>query len=255
MSRLSAKNLASVLLRSFFLQASWNFERLQNLGALFALAPALRRIYPPEQWPTAYRRHLEYFNTHPFMAGPVLGTTLALEEEAAENPDAPDVAAFRDTVMAPYAAMGDSLFWGGLRPLAAGIALFFAAKGSLLAPLVFLLVFNLPNLWLRTAGLFRGYRQGLAMVEWLQTRRLPDLAVRCKEATVVLLGALSAYLAFTGCRDQGLDPWWGLVLLPLLAAVVALVRRGWSTLLLVMMSGTLVLVLVKVFMEFKGVAG
>ena len=31
--------------RSFLLQASWNFDRLQNLGFLYQLLPGLRRLY------------------------------------------------------------------------------------------------------------------------------------------------------------------------------------------------------------------
>ena len=40
--------------RSFLHQASWNFERMQNLGFCYQLLPGLRRLYgaaPPAETP------------------------------------------------------------------------------------------------------------------------------------------------------------------------------------------------------------
>ncbi len=153
---LPRKLLSLILLRTFFLQASWNFERLQNLGIFYALAPALRFLYRGEELTAACRRHLEYFNTHPFMASPVVGTILALEEKRCRGEKSYlGVQEFKRMVMAPYAAIGDALFWGGIRPVAAGIGLFFAIRGSLWAPIVFLVLFNLPHLFFAAQGCCR----------------------------------------------------------------------------------------------------
>ncbi len=35
--------------------------------------------------PLLLKRHLEFFNTHPYIAAPILGVTLALEEERANG--------------------------------------------------------------------------------------------------------------------------------------------------------------------------
>jgi PTS system mannose-specific IID component len=224
-----------VFLRSLLLQASWNFERMQNLGVLFVLAPALRRLYRGEARAEAFRRHLGNFNTHPYLASPIFGASLALEEQQARGEaGALGSDECRNMLMAPFAAIGDALFWGGLRPLAAGIALLFAVRGSLWAPVVFLLCFNLPHLWLRGVGLVWGYRLGISVVESLQRFRLSDLAVRCKEVTVVLLGALAAYLVFRGFRQEGLAGGWAFPLLPVLALAVFWVRQRWSILLLIL---------------------
>lgn len=240
--------LGKVILRSFFLQASWNFERMQSLGFLFAVAPALRLLYAGEALAAACRRHLEYFNTHPFMASPVIGTTLALEEqERRGEPGYLGVPEFKKMVMAPYAAMGDALFWGGIRPVAAGASLFFAVRGSLWAPAIFLLFFNLPHLWLRCAGVARGYALGLKVVEVVQKRRLPDLAIRLKEGTVVLLGGLCAYLTFLCLRGEDLAPGWGLAAMPAVILGGKLVRRGFSTLLLLLSIAVSILALTWIF--------
>ena len=240
--RLPRTVLAKVFIRSFFLQASWNFERMQSLGLLFVLYPALRLLYRGDALTQACSRHLEYFNTHPFFASPVIGTILALEEQKGSGDEgAVSVQEFKRMVMAPYAAVGDALFWGGIRPLAAGISLFFAAKGSMWAPLIFLAVFNVPHLWLRTAGLVRGYTLGLKVVETMQRRKLPDLAIRLKETTVVLLGGLSAYLIFLGLDAEGLPAGWGLLAIPMVVLFSRLTRRGVSSLLLVLALALLLL--------------
>ena len=247
--RLPKSVLAAVILRSFLLQGSWNFERMQNLGVLYALAPALRLMFPERELLAASQRHLLYFNTHPYLAAPVLGATLALEERTAQGAaEGVGVAEFKNMIMAPYAAIGDALFWGGLRPLAAGIAMFFAVKGSLWAPVVLLLLFNGPHLWLRCLGLIRGYRQGLGVIDTIQRRRLPDLAMRCKEATIVVLGVLSGLLVYSGCREQGIAEIWGVILLGPIFLVTFLVRKGWSPLLLVFLVTGLVLVLSRLIM-------
>ncbi|AMV72560.1 Mannose permease IID component [Desulfuromonas sp. DDH964] len=236
--------LVAVMLRSFLLQASWNFERMQNLGVIFTLAPALRLLFRGEALVQAYQRHLVYFNTHPYFAGPVFGATLALEEDAGRGGAAsPGVAEFKGMIMAPYAAIGDALFWGGLRPLAAGVALFIAVKGSLWAPLVFLILFNLPHLGLRCLGLVQGYRLGMGLVAFIQRFQLPDLAVRCKEATVVLLGVLSGFLVYSACHRQEVSELWGFFLLAPVYLLTVLARRGWSALLLVILVTALVLAL------------
>jgi PTS system mannose-specific IID component len=152
---------------------------------------------------------------------------------------------FKSMVMAPYAAMGDALFWGGIRPLAAVIALFFAAKGSLWAPVVFLAIFNLPHLWFRIFGLLRGYRLELAVVEGIRKYHLPDIAVRCKEGTVILLGGFSAYLVFLCLQKESMSALLGLLLLPAVVLCTRLVRKGLSSQLLVLLIAAIVIVFVQ----------
>jgi len=229
--KLPLKILIQILMRSFLLQASWNFERLQSLGALYVLAPGLRFYYQGKELVDAFQRHLEYFNTHPYMASPVLGAALTLEEARKRGDQSPlGVQEFKNMIMAPYAAMGDALFWGALRPLSACLALFWAAKGSLWAPVVFLLVFNVPHLWMRIAGFWQGYRSGIAVVDYLQRRSLPDLALRVKEATIVLLGGLVAYLSYRCVVQEEWKHLWGLGVLPAVILFSWLVRRGVSVL-------------------------
>ena len=43
-----------------------------------------------EERAAALKRHLEFFNTQPFMANPIFGVTLALEEERANGAEIDD---------------------------------------------------------------------------------------------------------------------------------------------------------------------
>jgi len=240
--RLPLQLQMQLLLRSLLLQASWNFERMQGLGVLYLLAPALRFYYRDAELSRAYGRHTEYFNTHPFLAPALLGATLRLELEqhsGATTALPPDE--FKRMLMAPCAAMGDAFFWGGVRPLAAAVALLFAVQGRWWAPLVLLVLFNLPHLWFRITGFRRGFNLGAGLVELLQRARLPDRAIRLKQATVLLLGVLCAQMATATLRETGQHSAWGLTVLPAAMAIGWICRFSVSPLLLSLGAAVLIL--------------
>jgi PTS system mannose-specific IID component len=224
--------------RLLLLQASWNFERLQGLGFFYSLLPGLKKLYSNEELLSVSRKYVGYFNTNVYLAPMVAGAVLKLEEEQASGIADPtlEIDDFKEMVAAPYAAIGDALFWGGLRPLAAGVALFFAVKGILWAPLVFILLYNLVPTWFRTVFFVRGYRQGMKSVEFIQSHRLPDWAIHTKETTVVVLGGLSAFMVFSQLTQQQLPSWLGLWILIPMVILSLVARKGVSTLLLVFIS-------------------
>lgn len=243
---LSWKTRLHVWFRLLVYQANWNYERLQGLGFFFALLPALRKLYAQEDLPAVCREHASYFNTHPYLAPLVAGVVLKMEEQRCS--DVPvtvevEIAEYKEMVAAPYAAIGDAFFWGGLRPLTAGIALFLAAKGILWAPLVFLLLFNLLPFWFRTVFFRYGYKQGLFSLELIQRYNLPDWAIRTKEAAVVVLGGLTAFLVFTELHLQSHPYWLGLLtFLPMILLGMA-ARKGVSTLVLLFVTVSVILLL------------
>ncbi len=237
-----------IYFRSFLLQASWNFENLQNLGFLYLVLPGLRSIYGDELSIDVQQRQVTYFNTHPYFAPLIAGTTLRMEERLHAGDDvAIDPDAYKKMVMAPFAAMGDALFWGGVRPLAALIGLLIASQGSLWAPVVFLVLFNLPHLFFRAAGLALGYFQELRAIETIQTCRFPDLAIRLKESSTILIGVLCAYLSFKGCEHQELHGLWGFLLLPIVLLFAWLSHKGVTSLFLVLLTTSSLLLLALLF--------
>ena len=160
---LSKQDRRSVALRSTFLQGSWNYERMQNGGWCFAMIPAIKKLYTnKEDQKAALKRHLEFFNTHPYVASPVLGVTLALEEEKANGAQVDDAAiqGVKVGMMGPLAGVGDPVFWFTARPMLGALGASLAMGGSILGPILFLLIFNLPAQGLRYYLMNAGYKLG-----------------------------------------------------------------------------------------------
>jgi PTS system mannose-specific IID component len=196
--------LARSALRSFFIQAGWNFERMQNLGLAWSMLPALRELYPDkERRIKALLRHLEIFNTHPFMAPLLMGSLIRTEQQGLHqgDSDALRTSQFKQALTGPLAAVGDSLFWATLRPLAALAAAALAWMAPELGPLVpmlaYLGLFNLPHLVLRFNGIFQGYTLGADVAEYLRKTDTQGVIAAFRLAALILLGAaLAAFGAF-----------------------------------------------------------
>lgn len=161
--KLSKADRRSVMLRSQFLQGSWNYERMQNGGWAYSLIPALKKLYPnKDDASAALKRHLEFFNTHPYIAAPILGVTLALEEERANGVQIDDAAiqGVKVGMMGPLAGIGDPVFWFTVRPILGAIAASLATGGSVIAPLFFFFVWNIVRVAFLWYTQEFGYQKG-----------------------------------------------------------------------------------------------
>lgn len=204
---LSKNTRLNVMWHSMFLQGSWNYERMQNLGFLFALLPALKKFYPSgsEEAKEALKRHMEFFNTHPYPAAPIIGVTLALEEEKANGVDVEDAAiqGVKVGMMGPLAGVGDPVFWFTLRPIIGAIAASLATGGSIIAPLFFFIVWNairIAFLWYTQEF---GYKQGTAITSDLGGGMLQKVTKGASILGMFILGALIerwVSISFTGAN-------------------------------------------------------
>lgn len=161
--KLTKADRRSVMLRSQFLQGSWNYERMQNGGWAYSLIPALKKLYPnKDDASAALKRHLEFFNTHPYIAAPILGVTLALEEERANGAQIDDAAiqGVKVGMMGPLAGIGDPVFWFTVRPILGAIAASLATGGSVIAPLFFFFVWNIVRVAFLWYTQEFGYQKG-----------------------------------------------------------------------------------------------
>ena len=143
--QLTKSDRKKVWWRSTFLQGSWNYERMQNLGWAYSLIPALKKLYTKkEDQIAALERHLEFFNTHPYVAAPIMGVTLALEEERANGVEIDDAAiqGVKIGMMGPLAGIGDPVFWFTVRPILGALGASLAASGNLVGPLLFFFGWN-----------------------------------------------------------------------------------------------------------------
>jgi PTS system mannose-specific IID component len=186
------KRLAGTYLRSLFIQSTWNFWRMQNLGFVFAMIPTIRFLSGDgEAKSRMLVRHLQPFNTHPCMSGPIIGSVMRLEEDLYRDGRCEEADRLKTALMAPYAAIGDSLFWGSLKPLAGIVGVLLALKGFLLAGLALLLVYNPLHMWVRLKGFLEGYRKGREGVDFIRDMNLPRLNRMIRWMSVVVLGVLA----------------------------------------------------------------
>lgn len=160
MSRIKNIDWIRIFFRSFYLQAALNYESMQALGFVASLTPIVQRICKGTKERTAFlQRHLEFFNAHPYFASYVLGASVRLEER--KEPDTDEaVRTVKRGLYGPLGSLGDQLFWSGLRPVAGVIGALVAFQGSIWGPVLFLLLFNLPHMFVRYWGLKRGYELG-----------------------------------------------------------------------------------------------
>ena len=192
--KLTQSDIRGVFIRSNLFQGSWNFERMQALGFCFSMVPAIRRLYPEnnDARKQAIKRHLEFFNTHPYVAAPVLGVTLAMEEQRANGAEIDDGAinGIKVGLMGPLAGVGDPIFWGTVRPVFAALGAGIAMSGSLLGPLLFFILFNAVRLLTRYYGVAYGYRKGVDIVKDMGGGFLQKLTEGASILGLFVMGAL-----------------------------------------------------------------
>lgn len=192
--KLTSGDIRAVFIRSNLFQGSWNFERMQALGFCFSMVPVIRRFYPEknDDRKQAIKRHLEFFNTHPYVAAPVLGVTMAMEEQRANSAEIDDAAinSLKVGLMGPLAGVGDPIFWGTIRPMFAALGAGIAMNGNLLGPLLFFILFNLVRLATRYYGIVYGYRQGVNIVNYMSGDLLQKLTEGASILGLFVMGAL-----------------------------------------------------------------
>ena len=147
--------------RALMYGASWNYERMQNLGFLYMMVPALKKIYNnTPAMAEAMKRHLEFFNTHQSTA-PFIGGVAAAMEESEGNEGGRAISGIKVGLMGPLAGIGDSLIWLTLVPICFSIGASYSAEGGLLGVFIALALINIINVPLKYFGLKFGYSRRL----------------------------------------------------------------------------------------------
>ncbi len=204
-------NRFELLLAGFklnFLHASWNFERLQNAGFLFSIYGILKKIYmgDKENFLRAIKRHIGFFNTHIFFSPAVAGVITRLEEDIPDtDPEAKEreIENTKMGIMGPLAAIGDSLFWSGLKPIAlllgAAIVLLANPEHVVLvwydACIISLAVFNIPRIAIKNYLLFKAYYEYRQLFMLIQKIKFQDIMKSIKLIGMfVLAGFMAGYI-------------------------------------------------------------
>ena len=191
--KLTKKDRMSVCWRSTFIQGSWNYERMQNGGWAFSLIPAIRKLYKTkEDRSAALQRHLEFFNTHPYLASPVIGVTLALEEDRANGAPVDDVAiqGVKVGMMGPLAGIGDPVFWFTVRPILGALGASLALSGNIMGPIIFFLAWNAIRMAFMWYTQEFGYKTGSRITDDVSGNLLQDITKGASILGMFILGSL-----------------------------------------------------------------
>lgn len=191
--KIDKKTRFKVAARSQFLQGSWNYERMQNGGYAFSMIPAIKKLYKTdEDRQAALKRHMEFFNTTPFMASPIIGVTLALEEERANGGDVDDEAinGVKVGMMGPLAGVGDPVFWFTVRPILGALCASLAMSGNILGPIMFFVVWNLFRWGFQWYTQEFGYKAGSAITDDLSGTMMQDVTRGASMLGMFVLGSL-----------------------------------------------------------------
>ena len=190
---LSKRDRLAVAWRSTFSQGTWNYERMQNGGWAFSMIPAIKKLYKTKEERTAaLKRHLEFFNTHPYIASPILGVTLALEEERANGAPVDDVAiqGVKVGMMGPLAGVGDPVFWFTVRPMLGALGASLAMGGNILGPIIFFLGWNIIRWSFMWYTQEFGYKAGSKITDDLSGGLLQDVTKGASILGMFVLAAL-----------------------------------------------------------------
>ncbi|HEY7585191.1 MAG TPA: PTS system mannose/fructose/sorbose family transporter subunit IID [Candidatus Deferrimicrobiaceae bacterium] len=203
----------SVFRRQFLLQGCWNYEGMQNVGFAYSILPALRRIYSerPDELTKALKRHMEYFNTQPSMAGVILGASVRIEERiAAGEADPRSIGTFKVGLMGSLGAIGDAYFWGALKPMASVAGAILSLVHPLLGIAALLFLYNMSHLPIRVRGFTAGMAGEEGAVQYLKgagfatrTENRKIIAAILGGAWAGAVGSRTAFLFGEGAASAG----------------------------------------------------
>ena len=234
--KLDNKTLNKMVWLSCFLQASFNYERMQSCGWLWGILPGLQKIHTNKEDLKASMAHnLDFLNTHPFLVTFVMGIVLSLEQNKA---DTKTIRSVRISAAGPLGGIGDALFWLTLVPITAGLTANMAMDRQIIGAILFLLIFNVVQFIIRFGLMYWSYGLGTKAVTLL-TANAKEFTRAASILGIFVVGGLIANYGSTTVRlivgetqiniQSLLD---GVLpkLIPLLITlgIYVLIKKGWT---------------------------
>ena len=211
---ITKKDLRQISWRTLQGATSVNYERFTHKPFVWEIGPALKKIWgdDPQAFSAALQRHLSFFLCTPQIKSWFGGLMVALEEELKNNPDMDpsSINAIKTSLMGPVSGVFVSLFLNCIRIVACGVGISFAAQGSILGPILYALIYNIPAfiMYFGTASI--GYKMGTAAVTNLQESRLINKVLEAGSILGLIViggmvsGNISVNLALTFGPEEAL---------------------------------------------------
>ena len=235
-AKLDKKTLNKMVWMSCFLQASFNYERMQACGWLWGILPGLKKIHTNKEDLKASMAHnLDFLNTHPFLVTFVMGIVLSLEQNKAETAT---IRSVRISAAGPLGGIGDALFWLTLVPITAGLTANIAMEGNILGAVLFLIIFNAVQFVVRWWLMHWSYNLGTKAVTML-TSNAKEFTRAASILGIFVVGGLIANYGATSLRITVGSPTINIQslidgilpkLIPLLITlgIYTLIKKGWT---------------------------
>lgn len=211
------KMLNSIFLRSFpiFAGRTGGQVRMHAVGFIWTIMPALRRYYKEgtPEFTDALVRHTMFYNITQNVGTFCIGLVAAMEKENAQDPDFDDrsITAIKTALMGPMSGIGDAIFWGVLRVIAASVGISLAAQGSWLGPIMFLLIYNVPSILCHWYLTYAGYTLGSDFLAKMNEGGLMQTITKCASILGLMMvgGMTASTVSFTSAVQfviEGQDP-------------------------------------------------
>ncbi|KXN76312.1 PTS system mannose/fructose/sorbose family transporter subunit IID [Lactobacillus johnsonii] len=138
-------------------------------GFMYSIMPALDEYFKDDKegHRKAMMRHTTWYNITQNVGTFVMGLVASMEKKTAQDPnfDPDSTVAIKTSLMGPLSGIGDSIFWGVLRVIAAGVGISLASHGSILGPILFLLIYNIPSIATRYYLTYMGFAVGDTFIQ------------------------------------------------------------------------------------------
>ena len=192
------KMLNKIFWRSFMVFAApCGVAYRQAPGFTFSIVPAIERYYPDkDKRAECMLRHMTPYNITQAVGTFAMGLVASMEKENAENYgayDASAIPAIKTSLMGPLSGIGDALFWGIVRTISASVGISMAATGSIMGPILFFVLYNVPNCLCRYFMTYLGYTLGETFLKDAYQSGFVSILTKCAGILgLIMVGAMTA---------------------------------------------------------------
>ena len=193
------KLLKKLYIRSCTVFAPFNYANQGASGFEYSLMPFIDHYYKKgsEEKRLALKRNIVWYNITSNVGTFCMSLVASMEKQASKHDDynVNSINSIKASLMGPMSGIGDTLFWGILRVIAAGIAISFGLQGNILAPFIFLLVYNVPSFIVRWYLTKLGFTVGSDYLEDMYESGLINIFTKAARTLgLIMLGGMTSSL-------------------------------------------------------------
>lgn len=194
------------IIRRLFTRVWWlmfctSYTKQQGTTTVWVLEPFLADIYGKgtDEYYDALQRHQNFFNTTPMFASFIFAIVISMEYERkaaldrGEEYDDSSIEAIKVALMGPIAGIGDSIQLSVLRVIATGVAIGFSQQGSWLGPILYALIYNVPDQIIHWYCGSLGMKLGTGFVtEAMESGKMAAFTKGFTVLGMIMVGAMTA---------------------------------------------------------------